>query len=337
MAEHSRCQPGRPRPHGVSQDAVSGSPSLCAFQSAKSRGSRLRRRRPTSSAGCRSSSLLPGELAVGGEGADVEVDVAVDGVGVPALDQPLHQRDHLGDVAGRPRLVGGRQDAEDVVGAGARALVVVGPGPPRDAVRRRLREDLVVDVGDVADVGDVEPAGGQPAAQDVEGERGPHVADVRPALDGEPADVDGRLTRTQRREVADRAGGRVVEAEAHCGESTGVGPAEFRGHQRGRDGGPPLAPPGEPEPVGGGGRDADRRAERGRQRRLRLGPARARAAAWSRSAARTRCRPASRRRRARSRTCSRTATPRGAGPARVVGAEQARRCRPAPPRTAGRR
>ena len=38
IAEHSRCQPGRPGPHGVSQD---GSPGLAPFQSAKSRGSRL--------------------------------------------------------------------------------------------------------------------------------------------------------------------------------------------------------------------------------------------------------------------------------------------------------
>lgn len=52
MAEHSRCQPGRPRPQGVSQ---SGSPGLVAFHIAKSRGSRL----PVmpSSAGWRRSSM----------------------------------------------------------------------------------------------------------------------------------------------------------------------------------------------------------------------------------------------------------------------------------------
>jgi hypothetical protein len=39
IAEHSMCQPGRPRPHGESH-AVS-SPGFCAFHSAKSSGSRL--------------------------------------------------------------------------------------------------------------------------------------------------------------------------------------------------------------------------------------------------------------------------------------------------------
>ena len=37
IAEHSMCQPGRPRPQGDSHHV--SSPSLCAFQSAKSRGS----------------------------------------------------------------------------------------------------------------------------------------------------------------------------------------------------------------------------------------------------------------------------------------------------------
>ena len=36
MAEHSRCQPGRPGPKGLSQ---TGSPGLEAFHRAKSRGS----------------------------------------------------------------------------------------------------------------------------------------------------------------------------------------------------------------------------------------------------------------------------------------------------------
>jgi hypothetical protein len=41
IAEHSRCQPGRPRPNGVDQEAVAGSVGLAAFHSAKSRGSCL--------------------------------------------------------------------------------------------------------------------------------------------------------------------------------------------------------------------------------------------------------------------------------------------------------
>jgi hypothetical protein len=165
--------------------------------------------------------LLPGQRAVLGEGTDVEVDVAVDGVGVATVDQPLHELHHVRHVAGRARLVRGRPDAEDVVGPGAGALVLVRPRPPRHAVLGSLGEDLVVDVGDVAHQRHAEAVAPlQPPAQHVEDERGTDVPDVRRPLDGEPADVHGGLSRTQGREVAHGAGGRVVQAEAHCAEST---------------------------------------------------------------------------------------------------------------------
>src|SRR3712207_7943797 len=57
--------------------------------------------------------------------ADVEVDVVARPVRVTALDQPLDEGHHVGHVPGGPRLVGGRQEAEDVVGPGDRELVLV--------------------------------------------------------------------------------------------------------------------------------------------------------------------------------------------------------------------
>ena len=53
-------------------------------------------------------------------------------------------------------------------------------------------DDLVVDVGDVGDVGDVEPGEEQVAAEHVEDQRLPAVAEVRRAVDGRAADVDAR-------------------------------------------------------------------------------------------------------------------------------------------------
>ena len=117
IAEHSRCQPGRPRPHGDGHDAVSARRACAPFQSAKSRGSRLPRG-SASAAGSISSIRWPRELAVGRPGPHVEVDVpgAVGGgVGVPALDEGGHQLDHLGDVTGGARLVRRRQAAQHVV------------------------------------------------------------------------------------------------------------------------------------------------------------------------------------------------------------------------------
>ena len=172
---------------------------------------------------------LVGQRAVVGVAADVEVDVAAavgGGVGVTLVDQRLHDLEHLGDVTGGPRLVGGRQHPEGVERRGGRALVGVAPGPPRLAGGGGLGQDLVVDVGDVAHEGDLEAvAAGQPAAQDVEGDREPDVADVRGALGGEPADVDARPAGFDRLERAQGARGGVMKAKAHPVKVTGASPS----------------------------------------------------------------------------------------------------------------
>src|SRR5690606_28226199 len=57
--------------------------------------------------------LLPGQGAVVGERAHVEVDVAgavLGRIGVAPLDEGLDELDHLGDVTGRRGLVGRRCD-----------------------------------------------------------------------------------------------------------------------------------------------------------------------------------------------------------------------------------
>jgi hypothetical protein len=98
------------------------------------------------------------------------------------------------------------------------ALEAVGQRPPRLAVRGRLGQDLVVDVGHVGDHGDLEAEVGQPAAQDVEDDLLADVPDVRGRLHGETAVVDRDLARLDGLQVAHPAGPGVVEAEAaHAG------------------------------------------------------------------------------------------------------------------------
>ena len=153
---------------------------------------------------------VPGQLAVVGVAQHVEVDVAATLVGVAGLDQSLDQLDHLRDVAGGPGFDRGRQDAERVVGGGERPLVGCRPFPPRPARRRGLVQDLVVDIGDVADERDVAAPRRQPAPQDVERHPAAHVADVRQSLHGGAAEVDGNVPGAQRNKITDGTGCRVV-------------------------------------------------------------------------------------------------------------------------------
>ncbi len=58
------CQPGRPRPQGLSQE---GSPGLAAFQTAKSMGSRFSSPGATRAPACMSSRLLRESLPYWGK------------------------------------------------------------------------------------------------------------------------------------------------------------------------------------------------------------------------------------------------------------------------------
>ena len=169
---------------------------------------------------------LPGQRAVFRPGFDVEVDVAAavgGGIRMALLDQRVHELDHLQDVPGRARLVGRREDAEQVERFAGGALVAVRPRPPLLARLGRLGEDLVIDVGDVAHERDIQTVpDGEPAAQHVERHREAHVADVGGALGREPTDVDPDLAVLQGAELAHGAGGGVEQVQAH--------PGKFRGY-----------------------------------------------------------------------------------------------------------
>ena len=116
------CQPGRPRPQGESHHV--SSPSLCAFQSAKSRGSSL-----SGFGSCSStwSGRWPDSRPYSGKRRDAEVDVAAGLVREAVLDELLDQRDDLRDRLGRVRLDVGPAEAEAV------GVLDVPVAPPRAA------------------------------------------------------------------------------------------------------------------------------------------------------------------------------------------------------------
>jgi len=191
------CQPGRPGPHGDSHAA-----------DADPRGLHVIAR-------------LVGELAVRGPARRVEVDVARvvgRGVRVAALDEHPDELLHLLHARGRAGLVGRRQDAERRVGGRELELHAVGQRPPLLELGVLFiggREDLVVDVGDVAHEGDVVAAIREPAPHDVVGERAPEVPDVRARLHRGTADVHADASLDEGHEVTQGLVLRVVESHGH--------------------------------------------------------------------------------------------------------------------------
>ncbi len=206
-------------------------------------------------AGAQLVERLARELAVAGKAPHREVHVAAGGaVGEAVFLQPADHGEHGVDVLGGARLEGRRADAD-----GGHVLVhrrghLGGEPADRHAALDRAADDLVVDVGDVAHVGDAKAARLQPAGDDVEGHQEARVADVAVVVDRHAADVHPHVAGLDRTEFLDRPGQGVVDAQAHGG--TG-GSRRRSGAQDGQGAGgkPGNAPPeGETER---GGRLAD--------------------------------------------------------------------------------
>ena len=153
--------------------------------------------------------------AVPGVFARLGPDGALGRIGVSAGDERFDHADDLGDVFRCPGLDVGIGDAErfDVApvfgGVGVGQFGDGAAGLPGGGV------DLVVHVGDVADVFDVAVRDPQQPHQHVEDDRRQRIADVDEAVDRRPADVDAHRVRLQRLETLLGARLRVVKADFH--------------------------------------------------------------------------------------------------------------------------
>ena len=95
--------------------------------------------------------------------------------------------------------------------------VFLGDVEHRDAALVGLLDELVVDVGDVDDPGDVVAAVGEVALDAIEDHRADHVADVGLVVDRRAAEVDADLARLHGGERLLALRERVVDAERGMG------------------------------------------------------------------------------------------------------------------------
>ena len=222
------CHPGRPLPHGLSKPKRVRTGRLpqreverVLLHVGRALGEALARAR------AEVVEVATRELAVAGEVADGEVDVlALRGLGdvrVALLDELL---DDVDDAVDR------RRDARHRGGLGAadrrevRVRELAHPlreGEGIFAPLLRAVHDLVVDVGDVLAMADLESARAEEAHEDVERGVRPTVARVGEVVHGDAADVELHLPRRVGDEVLDFLRESIVEAHRHrAGEITSI-------------------------------------------------------------------------------------------------------------------
>ena len=135
-----------------------------------------------------------GQLAVAGERVDVEVHAVFRRVRVAMVDQLPDQLEHAVDVVVGVRHVIGAAHAEAVHRGEPCLLVHARQLRLARAAFGDAGDDLVFDVGDVADVVDVEPGPFEVPADHVEDQGGAPMTDVGDVVDRWAADVDRHLS-----------------------------------------------------------------------------------------------------------------------------------------------
>ncbi len=145
--------------------------------------------------------LLARQLAVAHELADAVVHVAIARrVGIPLVDQGLDHRVHAGDMVGGTRFLVWRQDVQAALVFVHRVDHARREGVEAFAVLVGPVDDLVIDVGDIAHVGQLVTALAQPAGDQVERHHAAAVAQVAVVVHGHAANVHAHLVAIQRLE-----------------------------------------------------------------------------------------------------------------------------------------
>ena len=157
----------------------------------------------------------PRQAAVVAHARHAEQDMALGGIGMAVVDQALDHGDHLGDVLRGARLDVRRQRAQPA------HVALIGVPRARGqlldglAVVGGAHHDAVVDIGDVAHVGDARITPLQQAIEHVEGDDGPRIADMHVVVDGRAADVQTHMPCIEWCKWFFFARQRVVDDEGH--------------------------------------------------------------------------------------------------------------------------
>ena len=173
--------------------------------------------------------FLARQLAVTDKLADPVVHVAITGrVGKTLVDQGLNHLVHAGDMPGSTRLLIRAQHIQ------TRLVFVHG----RDhALNQRFKrfavlvgtlDNLVIDVSDIAHVGDVIAAMAQPARHHIERHHHPRMTDMTEVVNRHAAHIHAHLVTHQRFEDIFAFGQRVVDRE-HRGSLENHGPVRWPG------------------------------------------------------------------------------------------------------------
>ena len=165
-----------------------------------------------------------GEFSVFRHGGHVEQHMAFRLIGVARLDQALDHGDHLGDMIGGAGFFIGIQRAQrrHVLVKGLGGLFRQGVDGDRPFLGRG--DDLVIDIGNISDIGDPGIGGFKQPVEHVEHHHRPGVADMGAVIDGGTAHIHAHVLGIEGDEILLRPRKGVIELYSHPGSFRNLGP-----------------------------------------------------------------------------------------------------------------
>ena len=162
------------------------------------------------------------QLAVACKFAHGVIDVALAASSLRLISQSFllqrtDQGQHLRHELGGTRLVGGALNAQRVGVLVQGHDHAVRQGANGLAVFNRTADDLVVDIGDVAHIGDLQATGFEPALHHVKRHHRPGMAQMAEVINRHPADIHADMPRHKWRKILYCTRQRVVNPKAHEG------------------------------------------------------------------------------------------------------------------------
>ena len=128
------------------------------------------------------------------------------------INNALHVLHHLSNVARRPRLQRRRTHTQLAISPVKSTLMSSRPLPPRATIFCSLRQDLVINVGDIAHERDVKTLVLKPITHNIERHATTQMPNMRHRLHRRTTQIHRRMAGAQRFKIAELSGRRIINA-----------------------------------------------------------------------------------------------------------------------------
>ena len=153
-----------------------------------------------------------GQAAIIGILADIKQHMTFCRIGMAACDQRLHHCQHSVNMVGSTRLNIRRQNPQSAHIDHILRVIALGNDADINLFLRGAGVNFIINIGDIAGIGDFREKPSQQAHQHIKHHGWTRIANMRRAIDGRAAHINGHMSRVSRHKILFFAGQIIMQA-----------------------------------------------------------------------------------------------------------------------------